>query len=87
MRTIHEILIDVRKYHIMDIQQSKRENSCLYGLCTIAHMHLSIKERDIFIGFLEDETKKKMNEHFWSTKNTDRSRLKWLDKHIELTKP
>lgn len=91
MRTIHEILIEVRKSHIEDIKQSICLNCDLDGLCEIACYLLPKDEIKVFRDYLFTNvvkiTGKDFGMYFWSIKNNNKSRLKWLDKHIELTKP
>ena len=102
MKSIHEILIMIRLNVIEQVNKHSKKNTMYDdGLCIIADKLRAIgtitsQEYYLFIQYLyknrpRNEYTRRMNKTkmlfygFWKLKNTT-YRLKWLDKHVKLTK-
>lgn len=90
MRTINEILIIIKE----GLKAKRKSKGNIYFLCWIAEEHLTVEERKIFTEYLIEAGDNDCHRMDWGVyqcthgwKLTEyKPRLKWLIKHIKLTK-
>lgn len=82
-----KILERLKKYHLEDIEDSIARDNLLFGLCSLGIFYFSAKEYYEFKKYLHyTKPNKNLNSFFWDRKPTNKFRLRWLNKHIELNK-